>query len=135
MGEEMTDFRQEPVKGWQLWYGIGAGPVIWAAHLVVVYALQTLGCDWGWLLDQVWGVPALRLALLVVTLAAVAAILFGAFLALTNWRRVRDESSDGSPEQNRFTFMTYSGIALSLLFASVTGLKIVPILTIGICAR
>jgi hypothetical protein len=135
MGEEMTDYRHEPVKGWQLWYGVGAGPVIWAAHLVVVYALQTLGCEWGWLLDWVWGMPALRLALILVTLAAVAAILFGGFLALGNWRLVRHERKNGNPEQNRFTFMTYSGVALSLLFATTTALKIVPILTIGICAR
>jgi hypothetical protein len=135
MGEQITEFQHEPVKGWQMWYTVGAGPVIWAGHLVVAYALQVLGCYWGWLGQNVWGMPALRLALLLVTLAAVAAILFGAFLGLSNWRRVRDERTGGSPEHNRFTFMTYSGIALSLLFATVTGLKIVPILTIGICAR
>jgi hypothetical protein len=135
MSEPITELQREPVKDWQVWYGVAAGPVIWAMHLVAVYALQTLACEWGWLLDRVWGMPALRLALIIVTVIAVVAILFGGFLAFANWRLLRDEAGDTRPEKDRLAFMAYSGVGLSLLFATTTALKSVPILVIGICAR
>jgi hypothetical protein len=115
-----------------LWFGVAAGPVVWAVHLFVAYAVQTLSCQWRFLRVPVLGIDGLRLTLLAITAVAVLIILYGGFVASRFWQQWRSDPPE-QPEQNRFPFMAYLGLAFSTLFALTTLLTAVPILALNIC--
>lgn len=121
-----------------LWFGVAAGPLIWAIHLVLAYALQSLSCQWQFLHTTILGMHGLRFTLLVITILAVLLIVYGGVVAYGFWRRFRSleyGQGDGrrEPERGRLPFMAYVGVAFSALFALVTLLMLTPILALDIC--
>jgi hypothetical protein len=117
-----------------LWFGVAAGPVIWAIYLTLAYAVQTVSCQWRFLHTNILGMHGLRFTLLAITAVATLLILYGAVISLRFWRRYRGDADDNRPESNRFRFLAYAGVVLSALFAVVTLLSAVPILVLGICS-
>jgi hypothetical protein len=118
-----------------LWFGVIAGPVLWAMHLPLAYAIQTISCQWGFLQFGIFGLNALALVIAALTIVFVLVIIYASFVAYGYWRRFRDDT-DGlnKPEYGRFRFMAYAGVGLGLLFASTTLLKLVPVIVLPICA-
>jgi hypothetical protein len=116
-------------KNWELWYGVLGGPVIWAAHFTITYAVASTSCQLGFLYDQtILGINALTFVLIVVTVVAIAAMVYGIFLSYRNWQLLRDDEREGigQPEQQRHRFMAFSGIAMTALFLASVVLSLVP---------
>ena len=120
----------------QLWLVVASGPVIWAIHLVVSYALVTLSCMWGFLQFLIIGMAAARFILVVFTVAVTLIMLYAGYLAFSNWRKLPASNGDGlgAPEQDRYRFMIFSAIALNGLFAIITLLSGMPGLFLPLCA-
>lgn len=119
-------------QGW-LWFGVATGPIAWALHLVLVYAVQTLSCQWGFLQFNVLGLHALRLTLLLLTGLILAIVIWSSFVAYGFWRQFGNNGVD-RPEGDRFRFMAFSGLLLNIFFAVAIVLSMVPVLTLSICA-
>jgi hypothetical protein len=106
-----------------LWAGILAGPIAWAADLVVSYSLVQWTCGGG---------PPVVLHL--VTLFALAMIGGGAWSA---WRSLQAASSSapldgGSPDQ-RGRFMAVLGLAMCALFATAVVAAAIPRWVLDAC--
>jgi hypothetical protein len=137
MGEEFTEeAKDQPIPPGRLWFVVGAGPIIYAAHLVIAYAIQTLSCQWNFLRFYILGIHGIRLTLLVITLVAAAAILYAAFLGYNDWlawRRFKDGKTLKPEQHTRYAFMSYSGLIMALFFAAVVLLSLAPSLALGVC--
>lgn len=97
-----------------------AAPLVWAAHFVLSYALLSIGCALGWQTAQVLGLDLIRSLLLLLTAAAIAALLV---LLGAAWH-VRHHAAVGS--RPRFSATTATGLAILSLIAVVwIGLAIV----------
>ena len=96
--------------------GMTGGFIVVSAYFVVIYAFLSVGCAAGWDAVRLLGVDAVRLTLVIVTLATL--LLIGYF----GWRSVRAARSQGArwpenPEHSlpRFTAQTAAlicGVAL-----------------------
>jgi uncharacterized membrane protein len=128
---------QPPIPLRQLWFGVGAGPIIWAIHLVVVYAMVGLHCQWGWFSFTTLGFPGLQLLLVVVTLIAAAGVLWGALLARRNWHEIEQANDRGNGVRERVDernyFMSYSGFLLSILFLIAIVAAVIPVFVLPPC--
>jgi hypothetical protein len=117
------------VKAWEMWYGLLGGPVIWAAHFTIVYAVASTSCQLGFLIDRtLLGLNALTAVLIIITIVAIAAMVYGIFLTYRNWQRLTDDRREGvgQPERNRQRFMAFSGLALNVIFIVSVILTLVP---------
>lgn len=121
----------------QLWFGMGAGPILWAVHLMVVYFLTSLRCQWQLLNVRIFGISGLVLAQAAITLIFTGIIVYAGLLSYRNWQRVGDgfneELSPMEWKQGRVRFMALSGVLLSALFSVLTLVPLYPILTVRPC--
>lgn len=119
----------------QLWFGVAAGPIVWAIHLVVAYALVSLACNWNFFSFTMLGVPGIVAVLTLVTLAMGAIVLYAGLLAWRNWRLIEREAErvHGRREERHY-FLAYSGVLLSALFLLAILLSLTPAFTLGPCA-
>jgi hypothetical protein len=87
-----------------LWFV--AGFTVWSVALVALYAVQALGCEWGWHLNAVGPVSLQDLILGSILFAHIAMI---AILSVVAWRwwRVGEEGGPGA-------FVRVSSVALTL---------------------
>lgn len=95
-------------------------PLVWAAHFLLCYSLLSIGCAQGWQATSVLGLDLIRVLLLLLTAAAVIALL----ALLTSTWRSRHRSKYGS--RQRFSATTAAGLAfLSLIAVVWIGLAII----------
>lgn len=127
---------REPVRPTQLWFGVGFGAFIWALHLVVVYAVQSVSCHWGFLQYNLLGINALRFVLLALTLLAGIGVFTAFWTSYGNYRRLAEEKRrEGVDEpEGRFLFMTEGGALLNGLFLLSITFSAVPILFLRPCS-
>jgi hypothetical protein len=123
--------RKDPgeAKSWELWFGLLSGPVIWAAHFSITYALASTACQLGFLIDRaLLGINALTAALIIITIAAIAGLVYGIFLSFRNWKLLKDEGQEGvgQPERSRPRFMAFSGLALGIIFLASVVISLLP---------
>lgn len=128
---EFTDVRHPfPATG----SGFLVAPVLWFGYFVAAYSLQGAGCALG--LDQasLFGVPALRLILLAVTAAVVAALLlFGAW-SFRSWQRLRDELDQEQQQSHQpSVFLACGALLHAGLFLVAVLWTGVPILLLDSC--
>lgn len=90
---------------------IVAGPLVWSAHFVLCYALLSVGCAVGWQDIGLLGVDLIRGLLLLITAAAVAALL----ALLVSARRHSLRAPAGS--RPRFMAATAAGLDIVSLIA------------------
>jgi hypothetical protein len=129
------DLTNEPVSRKQLWIGVGVGPVVWAAHLTIIYAILSVSCHWGFLQGSLFGITFLRLLLVLLTLLAGAGILAAGWMAYGNYRRLSENRRrNGGDPTGRVIFMTQTGAMMSALFLFGVVMALVPILVLDLCA-
>lgn len=106
-----------------LWTGVLAGPIAWALQFQINYSLVQTACDSG-----------NKLALHLVTLAALLAVAGGAVAAWRIWKRLPEGSRDqGDAHQARARFMALSGLAMSAFFAVLIVATEIPNLVLRAC--
>jgi len=120
-----------PVRDRRLWFGVGAGVIVWAIHFFAMYGVVDLVCRWGGLEFRVLGLSGLQFTLLLLTLVAVAVVATAGVISYRHWRELRD--SDFAPEQDRYRFMTFSGWVMSVVFAALIVLTFVPAFIVPLC--
>jgi hypothetical protein len=120
----------------QIWFGLGAGAILWSVHLVASYALVGIACERGLLLNVAWqGMDAVRWTLVVFTLIAAAIVLYAALLSYANWRHLSPGAqTNGDQPAGRFRFMALTGALLNLLFLASILLSLVPSLFLPLCS-
>jgi hypothetical protein len=118
------------VKSWQLWYSLASGVIVWSIHLLIIYALTSLACEWEWFSLTAAGLNGLQIIQLIVTVIAGAAVWLGGFFALRNRQRL---GNGAAPDENRHRFMVYLGLALSILFFALVTFPIITILVLPPC--
>jgi len=119
------------VKSWQLWFSLATSTISWIVHLMVVYSLTSLSCEWGWFPFEVGELAGLQVIQLFVTLIATAITLFAGFLAYRNHRRI---AANEVINADRHHFMAYLGIALSTFYTALIVISLIPILSLSPCA-
>lgn len=127
----------DPVPELVLWFGVGAGPVIYAIHLAIVYFLIGVGCPWNWFSGEILGMEGLRFALLVATFIAEIPVVIAGVVAYRNFKDIRSErpkSEEARDPSGRIRFMTVLGAIFSGLFFATILLSTFPILTLDLCA-
>jgi hypothetical protein len=135
MTTDIQRFPHPPVTPGRLWFGLAAGPVIWAIHLSVAYALLAVSCQWDFFRFTVLGIDGVRFILIVFTVIAGLVILAGGWLSYNSWQDLRARpAQEGKEPIGRFRFMTRSGMLLSGIFFFSTILSIVPILMLPACS-
>ena len=116
------------VKSWQLWFSLAAGTVVWLIHLMIVYPLTSLTCEWGWFPSTVNGLTGLQVVQIIITIIAAIIIAVAGVFAFQNQRRLRTQ------EINRHYFMAQLGLALNILFFALVVVSLVPILSLPVCS-
>lgn len=100
---------------------LAAPMAVWALHLVVVYSLVGLGCEHGWHLRRVVGLPLLTGSLLLATAAALGLVAWLGWRAWRCWRILPRTGDPADPVQRRQRFIGIATAALALLaFVAVT---------------
>lgn len=100
-----------------LWFV--AGYIVWSVAFVALYAVQALGCKWGWHLRQVGPVSLQHLVLGAIFAGHVAVI---TVLSLIAWRWWRSKGDD----EGRFIRASAVALSVSALVATIwTGLPAV----------
>jgi hypothetical protein len=112
-----------PVRDAGLWFGVGAGPVLWALHLFAIYYVISVGrsLDGG----------VLKLILFIFTAILVAVV---AAAGVLSWRwfgeaRAAGDSLDGT--LRRPAFMAMAGVVLSVFFALGIAFQALPVAMLG----
>lgn len=118
----------------QLWFGVAVGPIVWAIHLVVVYALVSLACNWRFFSFNMLGIPGIIFILTVVTLVMGAVVLYGGLLSWRNRRLIEEEAQILGRREERHYFLAYSGVLLSALFFLAILVALIPAFVLGPCA-
>ncbi len=118
------------VKRWQLWFSLGAGVALWGLHLMIVYPITSLTCEWGWFPFSVGVLSGLQFVQIVVTVIAAAATLLAGYFALQNLQRL---GNGEVPDANRHRFMAYLGITLNILFFMLIVVTLIPIALLPPC--
>ncbi len=118
------------IRSWQLWFSMGAEVVVWSLHLLLVYPLTSLTCEWGWFPFEVGGLAGLQVVQLMVTIIAGLVTAAGALFAHRNRQRLDGQDNTMT---SRHRFMAELGLALSVLFTALIVIAVVPILTLPIC--
>lgn len=138
MEMEMENNRNPPVNARRLWFAVAAGPIAWALHLFVSYALASLPCITPVFNFSVLGLPGIRFVLIVFTVVMALIVFLAGFMGYGIWRLLRDEDQDqeGSrrPTETRIHFMAFSGILLAALFGAGILLTVGPILALDVCS-
>lgn len=123
--EDKREFAEEQAS----LFRITLGPLIWAVHFVVCYALVAATCAKG------WDIAAVRTGLLIFSAGALAGI---GWVALAAWRQWNvSETGDfvnrGGRAEDRHHFLGHAAFLLSVI--SVVGVIFVslPLIMIGGC--
>ena len=122
-----------PVRDRTLWFGVGAGVTVWGIHFFVTYALVDQVCRRNWLNFTVIGLSGTQFVLLLLTLIGVAIGGAAGIISYWHWRRLRAEGDSFAPESGRYRFMMFSGMVLSILFAALMVLTVIPSFVVPLC--
>lgn len=118
------------------WFGLLAGPTIWAVYFLAVYGLVEAGCWAGLLGARLPGLNALTITVLVLTLVALLITFYAGLQAYRNWQTMRAGGADyeerGRANERR-RFMAFAGALLSALFSLTILITGIPVLVLTTC--
>lgn len=118
-----------------LGYSILAGPVLWFVHFFAVYAVAEFGCRSNFN-NLVYITPAnIQVAILVLTVIALAAVAFGGALAYRSWQTLGQEKAETTAEEARFRFLSILGILFSGLFLLSILFTVAPTFVLNVCDK
>lgn len=107
--------------------GMVGGPLIWAAHFLVVYVFTALACAFRFA-DRVFlGTSVVTSLMVIATLLALAAL---AWLGRLAWGRYRGA---GGPERSRHRFFALVTLLLCVLSAIGVAYAGLPLLMLAPC--
>jgi len=113
------------VSRFALWYGILAAPLAWSAQELISYGAASFLCGLKQGASAAQQTHALSTPFLAITLLTLAIALSGAWIAVRNWRRLKDVLKESRREERlrlaeihaeRDVFLAHSGLIVSLLF-------------------
>jgi hypothetical protein len=129
-----ADHSYPHLKPAQLWFGVGAPPILWAFHLAAAYAFLSVSCHRGWLQGTILGFHALNFIAVVFTVVVGLGILAAGLTAYRNLQRLDAHGGDALDiREERALFMTRSGILLSGIFLLGLVLALVPMIVLNPC--
>jgi uncharacterized membrane protein YhaH (DUF805 family) len=121
-------------------FSLIVGPMVWAAHFLIVYITAAIACAHGFFDDEILGIRIVQLIGGGATLVALALILDSLVLS---WRRWRGRPSDGEPTPlpphdssdvtSRRRFMAYASILLSGIALIATVWQSLPLVFFASC--
>ena len=121
-----------------LWFGVLGSPLAWAGHLGVNYSLEEWFACSESAHDQtgeLLGVGVKTFSLLFNSAMAAVALASG-LVALSCWRKLRDQSGEGGSGDEileRARWMAFAGIVEAALFLGIILLGYLPSLMIDVC--
>jgi hypothetical protein len=121
-------------------FTLTVGPMVWAAHFLIVYITAAIACAHGAFDDEVLGIPIVQAIGGVATLTALALVLDGLVLSWRRWRgRPFDGESaplpphDGADVVSRRRFMAYASVLLSGISLIAIVWQSLPLLFFASC--
>lgn len=119
-------------------FSLIVGPMVWAAHFLVVYVTTAIACAKDFFNHQVWGIDLVPFTVGIATLIAAVLIVDGIALSYRRWRgppgaRAEMPPHDRSDKQSRYRFMAYAGLLLSGLSLVAILWVALPVLLIDSC--
>ena len=116
-----------------VWLAVLTGPIAWSLHLLLSYAAISLEC--AFIFPQpLPGLSLGGLAVLVVTLLAVAASVYAGLFCARRWRQAGGLHFDSVMRVESVPlFMTVAGMTLNTIFLFAIVLATVPILVLRPC--
>lgn len=116
------------------------GIAVWFIDLNAVYALPSLTCNWNWFPFTVAGIPGLLIVEGLITLIAMALMLFLIYLPYKNWRAFQSERANGSPhrlmdtEKDRRPLMAFVTMLVNSFFFLFIIAFFIPMIALNPCA-
>lgn len=110
--------------------------IVWAAHFVAVYALVGIGCEQAWERSALAGSNALTVALVAVTVPALAAIAWigrGGLQAMRSWQKQARHGEMDSETMRRRRFMSLLTLTVAVVAFVATVMTAVPIVMLPPC--
>ena len=120
------------------WLALGAGALVWALHLSIVYPITSLVCERN-LLDlanfTVATLPAIRAIQLVTTVIALVLIAAATVPIWRDWRAMsrRHDARIKTADDSRNTFLTFLTLGLNVVFFTAVIASLIPILVLEPC--
>lgn len=124
--------RAETVSTFLLWYGVLAGPLVWAGQLLLDYGLdEAVACAPGSRAQGMFFNVGIGTVIQIVNAVATALTLLALVVSYRCYRRLR---ADDSSRARRATWMAEGGIFVSALFLTITVLKFASPLLLSGCS-
>ncbi|WP_432254534.1 hypothetical protein [Limimaricola sp. AA108-03] len=126
--EDEHEFSEERESLWR----ITLGPTIWAFHFLISYAAVSVYC---FKFERMFSMGALRIALIAMTVAMLAAIAWIGWRAFLRWD-VRDTGEFSNPEgsaEDRHQFLGHAGFLLALVSFIGVVYDTLPLIILGTC--
>ncbi|MDQ2695396.1 MAG: hypothetical protein M3Z21_08465 [Pseudomonadota bacterium] len=119
-------------------FSIIVGPMVWAAHFLIVYITTAIACAKNLLHLQVHGYAVVPLIIVAATALAAGLIVNGGVLAWRRWRGAGGNLEEMPPhdrpdKDSRRRFMAYAGLLLCGLSLVATLWVAMPYLFIDSC--
>ena len=118
----------------ELWFGVAAGPILWAVHLVLSYGLVSLACTWGFFNFTVSGIAGIVVVLTALTIVFAVVVLYAGILARRNHSEIEERGTLRGRVEERHHFLATSGMLLSGLFFVVIVVSLIPAFVLGPCS-
>jgi hypothetical protein len=120
-----------------LWFGVLGSPLAWFGHLGVNYSLEEwFACsESAHHKGEILGVGVKTISLLVNSAMVGVAVASG-LVALSCWRKLRDQNGDGQSGDDRMErarWMAFAGIVEGALFLGIILLGYLPSLMLDVC--
>lgn len=121
----------ETISSFGLWYGVLAGPLAWAAQLVLVFGLpEAVVCAPGARPSGTFFGVGIQAVIQITNAAAAALTLVALFVSYRSYRRLQTADATDS---GRARWMAIAGMFNSALFLMLIGLKFASPLLLGPC--
>lgn len=117
----------------KLGYSILAGPVIWFAHFVMVYALAEFGCRANFTNVFFFTPDGIRTAVVVITVIALIGVGAGGLLAYRGWQSEGLNERGDSASEPREHLLMRAAMLLSGLFLFSIVMTTVPVFIVSVC--
>lgn len=133
----MQDSPHQSFRGSRaLWLGMFFSPVVWSLYHVIGYALVEASCQTRLLGFEIAGVSGLLFALIILTVIALAAVIWNAWWSYHSWRHfAAEDPAEEFPLQayDRDEFLALSGLLLSGMFILLFLLTAYPFFVLNPC--
>ncbi len=118
-----------------------SGPIIWFVHLNILNMLTSVSCRWGWFPFTIAGIPGLRFTEVLISLAALALMLYITYLPWRNWRRFQTEAPFHNPqvlqdtEEDRRPLIAFVAMLMNTMFSIFVSASFVLLFALKACGE